>query len=258
MPHLKTIIRGLKNLQGGSVRKLAITKAVLLDIQAHGGLDRTKWDDALTETAIYTGFFFLLRSCEYLKTEHGVDGEKCLRMEHLTFYRNGTIISGSDAGISADRIVILIPYSKTDALGVGVELDLDADVGNPLCPVEAFNRLRLLAPRRFHTRQASKQLFALEDGSTLTKGRVHAVLKSAGARLGYDPKDFTSHSLRAGGASAMFHNGFSVDEIKKRGRWVSDTWKIYVQGLSDAPCHLTRRMTMNETTLRPQQRLMRV
>jgi site-specific DNA-cytosine methylase len=254
MTHLKTIMRGLKNMQGGAVRKLAVTKSVLLDVHLHGGLDPAIWDDALTETAILTGFFFLLRSCEYLKTEHGVDAEKCLRMEHVTFYRNGKIINGSNAGIRADRMVILVPYSKTDAMGVGVELDLDADEGNPLCPVEAFNRLRSLDARRFHTSNATKQLFALADGRTLSKGRVHDVLKAAGARLGYDPKDFTSHSLRAGGASAMFHNGFSVEEIKKRGRWVSDSWKVYVQGLSDKPCHMTRRMTASETLLRPQRR----
>ena len=41
--------------------------------------------------------------------------------------------------------------------------------------------------------------------------------------------DGKSHiSLRAGGASAMYHAGFSAEEIQRRGRWAIDRWKRYV------------------------------
>ena len=48
------------------------------------------------------------------------------------------------------------------------------------------------------------------------------------------------------------HNQFTVDQIKRRGRWSSNVWKIYVQGLSETPTDYTQRMTANATLLLPQ------
>ena len=253
MHRLRTIQRGLRNMQGESVRKLAITVDMLRDIQTNGGLDWADWDDQLTYTATLVGFFFLLRSIEYLSTEHGVDPKKTLRVEHITFRRRGALIS-RDGPLEADRVVILIPYSKTDALGVGVELAIDIDRGNPLCPVEAFNRLRRMEPARFSPARDQRYLFTCHNGLVLKKVRVQALLKASARRAGYNPEEFTSHSLRAGGASAMYHNGYGIDQIKRRGRWVSDVWKIYVQGLSVAREDYTKRMTTTTTLLRDQRR----
>ena len=61
---------------------------------------------------------------------------------------------------------------------------------------------------------------------------MQALLKASAQRAGFDPKDFTSHSSRAGEASAMYHNEYGINATKRRWRWVSDGWKIYVQGLS--------------------------
>ena len=68
---------------------------MLLDIVANGGLDMSKRDDVLKLAATLFGFFFLLRSGEYLRTEHGINADKCVKMKHVTFYRNGTVIDGA-------------------------------------------------------------------------------------------------------------------------------------------------------------------
>ena len=39
----------------------------------------------------------------------------------------------------------------------------------------------------------------------------------------------STHSLRSGGATAMFLNGISETVIKKMGRWSSDTFLLYIQ-----------------------------
>ena len=39
----------------------------------------------------------------------------------------------------------------------------------------------------------------------------------------------STHSLRSGGATAMFLNGVDEITIKKMGRWSSDTFLIYIQ-----------------------------
>jgi hypothetical protein len=85
MPKLRMCQRGLKRIAKGPRRKLAVSVTMLTDIKENGNLDLTKWNDAVKWTALLTGFFFLLRSGEYLRTEHGVDLDKCVRMDHLVF-----------------------------------------------------------------------------------------------------------------------------------------------------------------------------
>ena len=45
---------------------------------------------------------------------------------------------------------------------------------------------------------------------------------------GLDANSVSSHSLRAGGAMAMFLSGMSDTTIKKMGRWSSDTFLTYI------------------------------
>ena len=47
----------------------------------------------------------------------------------------------------------------------------------------------------------------------------------------------------------MYHNGFSVEEIQRRGRWVSDVWKVYIQGYAADAAGTTRRMTERSVVL---------
>jgi hypothetical protein len=248
MPRLMMVKRGMKRLSMGPCRKLAVSVNMLKDIVENGGLDLDTWDGLLQLTATCTGFFFLLRSCEYLRTEHGTDQDKCIKMEHLTFKQNGNVIRG-DSPRAATQLCIFLPFSKTDVTGNGVTLTLDVDPGNSLCVVTLFNRLRRMNPQRFAQRNGDQRVFRTQRGLVLHKYHVQLLLKAAARRFGFRPEDFTSHSLRAGGASAMYHNGFSVEEIQRRGRWVTDVWKIYIQGNSEGAAEMTRRMSEHSMIL---------
>ena len=96
MPQLRLVMRGFKRVTRGPRRKLTISVKMLRDLVQSESLDTSRWDDLIQVTAVLFGFFSLLRSSEYLHTEHGVDEEKCVKMEHLTFYRNNEIIDGVD------------------------------------------------------------------------------------------------------------------------------------------------------------------
>ena len=50
--------------------------------------------------------------------------------------------------------------------------------------------------------------FTGSDGKGLLKTTVERVLKGAARRLNFDSDAFTSHSLRAGGATALWHAGY--------------------------------------------------
>ena len=62
---------------------------------------------------------------------------------------------------------------------------------------------------------------------------VVAGVKAAAAACGLDPKDFSSHSYRIGGATAMCAAGWSRTKIQQRGGWseLSDTDLIYALSL---------------------------
>ena len=75
---------------------------------------------------------------------------------------------------------------------------------------------------------SQRQAFAALGLSQPPRERVGQLIKEAAVRMGADPKDVASHSLRAGGATALFNAGYTPTEIQMRGRWVSDCWLQYI------------------------------
>ena len=89
------------------------------------------------------------------------------------------------------------------------------------------SKLRVMNPSAFEEYNRGSFLFAMSGGKVLPKIAVERLLRTAALRLGMDPRILASHSLRAGGCSAMFNAKFADHEIQRRGRWVSNCWKIY-------------------------------
>ena len=63
----------------------------------------------------------------------------------------------------------------------------------------------------------------------LKAAKVASLLKSAATSLGKDPRNYGTHSLRSGGATAMFKGNISKTAIKLFGRWSSDAFERYIQ-----------------------------
>ena len=68
---------------------------------------------------------------------------------------------------------------------------------------------------------------------TLTDVDIRVSLRRAVILLDLGKNGITAervgtHSLRAGGAMALLFAGATRDEIKKMGRWSSDTWLVYI------------------------------
>ena len=91
-----------------------------------------------------------------------------------------------------------------------------------------MNQSRAMRPQ--HYRTPTNYLLQCDDGSPVRKEKIEAALKAGSDRLGVPSVNISSHSLRAGGASAKWAMGKSDAEIQFRGRWRSLCWKIYVWG----------------------------
>ena len=227
MPLLSMMRKGHKRRTGAPKRKVAATIELLLEVYENGGLDLETWDGALAWLSILLGFFFLLRSSEYLRKGAEVDGQKCLRFRNLTWARDDSR-EDAEPGIDCDELIVYHEYSKNDFMGQGQDNNIkrcSADVR--LCIPALINKLRVMNPSAFEEKNRDSFFLTMSDGKVLPKCAVERLLRTAALRLGMDPRILASHSLRAGGCSAMFNAKFADHEIQRRGRWVSNCWKIY-------------------------------
>ena len=76
MPLLSMLRKGRKRICGSPKRKIAVTVKLLLTILLLGWLDLGTWDGLLTWTALVVGFYFLLRSSEFLRKSADPDAQK--------------------------------------------------------------------------------------------------------------------------------------------------------------------------------------
>ena len=127
--------------------------------------------------------------------------------------------------VSRSSVHLMIPRSKTDQVGQGCDLVISALPGSEYCPVSLTRRYLAffgsedgwLQPR---LRPASG---SPDERRRLSYSTSLADLRKLISRTGRDPKEFSEHSGRRGGASLAHKEGLSWLDIKKMGRWRSDS-----------------------------------
>ena len=74
--------------------------------------------------------------------------------------------------------------------------------------------------------------------------KVRNIVKWSAAPNGLMSGEFSTHSLRSGGATAMYVRGISVEHIQRFGRWASDTDRRYLYRDNQVFRFLGRSMVM--------------
>jgi hypothetical protein len=221
--------KGRKRLHGSSQRKIAVAVEILVEVLNNCGLNLSVWDDLVLATAISMAFQFLLRSSEYLRKGASPDPEKCLRVEHVVCPINGE--DESAQGVPCTEVVIFQPGAKNDWMGQGTSANIYADEDeHPLCVVRLFNLMRAAKPSYLSTGNSGTHVFTLPNGKVLLhRGKVEGKLRQeAVQQLDIPAPMMSTHSLRAGGGTAMWAAGYSAEEIQRRCRWVSQCSRIYI------------------------------
>ena len=152
-------------------------------------------------SAMCTGFFFLLRVSE-------IEG---LRMKDVR-------IAHEDGG---SFLTIFIAESKTDQFNQCDFKRLD-EAGGTLCPLAAMARYLHLVD---WDPLSSLSLFGND-----IRGGLTGLLRIAANDNQIEHSRIGTHSLRSGGANAMFVAGYDSGIIKRWGRWVSDSFCFYLRG----------------------------
>ena len=114
-------------------------------------------------------------------------------------------------------------------MGQGTSANIYADENaHPLCVVRLFNLIRAAKPPHLPTSNAGTHVFTLASGKVLHRGKVEAKLRQAAQQLDVPAPMVSTHSLRAGGATAIWAAGYTIEDIQRRGRWVSQCFRIYI------------------------------
>ena len=194
-------------------QKLPITCSILLKIREQ--LCFLLPCDIVFWAACLIGFFGLFR-------------KKTLLPQTLTNPGDSCILRGDMKIVDPDTIVISVRKTKTIQCGERLlVMPFVSCVNNSrLCPVRALKDLLHVAPI-----DPKMPLFSYNQPHSVkfwTHSAFTQKLKETVARAGYNPKRYSGHSFRRGGATLGFELGLSLPEIKVRGDWKSDAVNEYV------------------------------
>ncbi|POM60525.1 hypothetical protein PHPALM_30623 [Phytophthora palmivora] len=158
------------------------------------------------------GYYVLLRCSEYLA-----------RCNILFIDNGGTRATDRD---TANSVTVIFKSSKTDRLGESTTRTLSRSGSSWLCPEPAA--WALVAEGTNAGRPEASPMCALPEGSIPTADGVTRWIKLAARQCGHDETRYSIHSLRSGGATALFSAGSAVMIIKLHNRWRSDCFQRYI------------------------------
>jgi hypothetical protein len=254
--------RGHTNCDRGTKSEKAITASVLRRMWE---IAKTPQEKHLARLAI-GAFFFAMRSCEYL-TVSGERRTKRVCIRNIRFYRGHEELSHDDPDLAfCDSVTITFEYQKRDERDETVTMYATGDT--LLCPVRAWasivqivlhqpktnkdtpcNTVFLENPNATNPNDHSQQLgkFVGLTGKQMIS-LIRRAAKSIGSkRLGFDPKELGTHSIRSGAAMAMHLDGVPVYSIMLIGRWSSDAFLRYLRPqVKEFTQHIAKRMIQHQ------------
>ena len=181
--------------------------------------------------------FFVMRSCEYLQTaEESTKRTRIVRLRNVRFKKGSRILDHDHPELhTSDLVQITFEYQKNDKRDVSIHMFSSGD--NLLCPVIAWaaivRRVRKIPDTgedspvcMFHDEHKKPSVIS----ATYVRSRLRAVVTLMGEeKLGFNSESIGLHSIRSGGAMAMFLSGVPVVIIMRVGRWSSDAFLEYIR-----------------------------
>ena len=211
MKRVDFLLRGYTRLRGSPMRRHPVTPQMLRWIRT-GLRPEASLDSAILWAALLLGFFFF-RASEYLAPEAGEGAAKGVRGVDVVPRLQGSTVRSLAL---ADEVVLTIRWSKTDQLNEGNVKNHFRAAGE-LCVIEALQHVQARAPERWYT-ERHDHLLRWANGKPARHHEVQAPIMQAAAALGGDPARIGTHSLRFGGASALWAAYRDSAVVKRWGR----------------------------------------
>lgn len=128
-----------------------------------------------------------------------------------------------DVTLSSSDVILKIRSSKTDQLGRGALIRLQATQKAGPCSVKDARKFMCIRPK------ISGPFFVHADGSYLSKHQFTRVMRKAVTAIGLPPEEYAAHSLRIGAATTAVHMGLPAERIMDMGRWKSNAYRGYLR-----------------------------
>lgn len=153
------------------------------------------------------GFFLMLRSSNLVP-------KNCRKYNpNKQFSRDSLVIRG-------ELIFASISWTKTIQFGQRkLVIPLLPIKDSPLCPVAALKNLAALPNHSQYS-----PWFISNNGQPILYSQLNSKIKSLIKRTGLNPKKYSTHSLRRGGATVCFQAGIPGNLIQLHGDWASDAY----------------------------------
>ena len=225
-PLVLEVVEGLKRKLGAKVHKKEPFKLQEIHKLVDMG-DLTSLTKVRNLSLMYTAFYGFLRYDE-------IAALKCNQVKFL-----------------GDRVELFIPKSKRDQLREGSTLPI-ARLSGDYCPVAFLLRYLSMTKAVMNSNMyVFRRVIAYKEGFCLNKANVaisyssvRDFIKDAAIGLGLDPKDYGTHSLRAGGSSAAANAGVADRLFQRHGRWASVSAKDgYIKDSMASRLSVTLNMT---------------
>ena len=166
---------------------------------------------------------------------------RCLfLLAYYGLFRIGELTSGNHPILAKDvhlaknkqKMLFVLRSSKMHGKAVRPQrveiqgnVNLDGSYDNYYCP---YMVTREFLSVRGDYRYEEEPLFVFNNGTLVTPNMARRVLKKLIRMANLDPMLYDTHSFRAGRATDLQKAGFSVDQIKKLGRWRSNAVYNYL------------------------------
>ena len=180
-------------------------------------------DGVMVQAALLTAWFFMMRASEFCDS-NGVNVDHVLRGLDVKLSKEDEPV---EVGL-ATEVTVQFRKTKADQEAFGSCKTMARTGVAHLCPVEALDAYRKVCPGRFQGAEAHKPLFRWGNGTMLKRVEVQFLLQRAATAVGLPPERFLSHSLRIGGASALFQASADIELVKRMGRWTSSSVQRYL------------------------------
>jgi hypothetical protein len=237
-PSITSLLRAFNNLDPAPRRQKAITPKFLRAFYRLSGAGSPRTRDTAQAAAAelgIVGFFFAMRSCEYTTTK-SPGKTKVLGIGHITFRDIRKRI------LSQDCVLALIEYVTVTFVdqknGQKMDSRTQQRTGDRvLCPVLQLHSLvtRILRTlpntptTTISTIQLAGKVVRITSALLLQQIRSTCFLCGGFKNFGFHPSEIGTHSMRSGGAMALFLNDHPVHKIMIFGRWSSDAFLVYIR-----------------------------
>ena len=179
--------------------------------------------EILYKTIFCIGYYGLFRIGE-LAAEND---EACEQNNHAIKACNVHI------GKNKNKILFVLYSSKThskESLPQKVKIKANdkpfKQTNEHFCPFRLFTNFMSL---RGNYASKNEQLFVFRDRKPVCPYNIRSTLDKCLCRLGIDHSMYSVHSLRVGRTSDLVKLGYSIEEVKRMGRWKSNAVYRYIK-----------------------------